>query len=406
MRNLKFAKRNVDRWRGRKWNRPSVIAVAVAATLGATAAISAAPGAGASVDAVTFTGSIAHLPAGTGRLLVEAEVPSHIRAHHVPGLLTDLVVAAENVGAGRFSVAVPESSALAQAEKIGNGWVNFRLIVVSGHLAAAQYVPAALTAQAAQGNVAAAAQSGHRTAQVPAFRGFRPISPALSAALANTRTGPGIIPPCLWIAVGSQVEDATRIGEVHVDRDSGSTDTFTYVVQADSNITVGISYSTTGGSFSTSGSVQISNHFSGTGSFPNGPGTLIYANGHFYYQQYNSNGAPGCGGVLRQVRAVSAVGDAFQGFRQPAANPYGGCLSGQDPYGYAEADTGGGTFDSDRGTALSYSGIANLFGFQFGGSTGFSNDIYQDYTNNSAYIQYYCGTGYMPNVAVIYNADQ
>jgi hypothetical protein len=110
--------------------------------------------------------------------------------------------------------------------------------------------------------------------------------------------------------------------------------------------------------------------------------------------------------VLRQVRAVSAVGDAFQGFRQPAANPYGGCLSGQDPYGHAVADPGGGVFDSDRGTALSYSGIANLFGFQFGGGTGFSNDIYQDYINNSAYIQYYCGTGYMPNVAVIYNADQ
>lgn len=381
--------------------------VSGAAVVALTTVLGTSNPAVAAATAVTFTGAISSLPAGSGTITVAAEIPSNVDAHGVPGRLTDIPVATVPVGAGAFSVAVPDSATLASAESVGNGNVNFALLVKSGDETAMQYVPAALTAQAAIGNDAATLQATRHVVTVPAFPAFTVVGPSPDASAspdaspsADASATPDGPPSCLWTADGGPVEDATRTGEVHVDKDSGSTDTYQYKVQADSTISVGLQG--TSGSFTTSGSVKITNSFSGSGSFPNGPGTLIYANGDFYYQKYDGNSPTLCGGTA-QVRATSAVGDAFQGTRQPAANPYGSCLN--DPNGFARADKGGGTFNSDRGTALEYSGIANIWGYQFGGSTGFSNDIYQDYTNNSSVEQYYCGTSQMPDSPVIYNAD-
>jgi hypothetical protein len=403
MRHLKFIWAQFTKPAGGRPARAKIFAVTVpAAILAAATSLAVSSPASASAPAVTFTGSFARMPAGSGTMTIEAEVPSHLNRQDVPAQFTDIPVATARVGAGAFSVSVPSSATLTRAEKVGNGWVNFVLLVNSGNRATSQYVPAGLSSRAALGNKVTAAEVAHHTVAVPAFRAFSAMTTSLRHAIKAAREVPDAPIPCGWVANGAPVEDPTRIGEVHVDQDSGSTDTFKYVVQADSSISVGIS--ATDGNFGADGSAQVSNTFSGSGSFNNGAGTLIYANADFYYQKYSNNGSVACGTARYKVQAASAVGDAFQGIHAPPSNPYGSCHA-NDPNGYAQASSGGGTFDSDRGRASSYTGIATVFGFSFGGTTGFSNDIYQDYTNNSSKTQYYCGASTMPDVAVIYNAD-
>jgi hypothetical protein len=108
--------------------------------------------------------------------------------------------------------------------------------------------------------------------------------------------------------------------------------------------------------------------------------------------------------VQYQNLTVSAVGDAFRGPGTPPSGPGSTLSCTRDPYGFARADPNGGTFNSDRGTAASYDSVATVWNFTFGGHTGFSNDIQEDFTNNNgSNVEYYCGTTYMPNVPIIYN---
>lgn len=71
--------------------------------------------------------------------------------------------------------------------------------------------------------------------------------------------------------------------------------------------------------------------------------------------------------------------------------------------GYDHLVGGGGTFSSDLGTAQNYDGIASIFGFNFGGHTGFTTNITHDYSNGGSATTYLCGTGYMPDVPILYN---
>jgi len=334
-------------------------------------------------------------------MLVEAHISEGINSEDVPSQFLDITLASAQVSRGPFSIQVPKSRDLMRAERLGNGWVNFSIVIDSGDYVTSQYIPVPMASRAANGSQPAAQEVLGHAVTVPHFRSFRVMNSSMRRILTSEGGRPDGVVPCEWLKYGSQREDETRIGEVHTDTDSGSTDEFKYATQADSTITVGVSASASSG-WSGDGSVKISNHFGGSGSFPNPAGTLKYADGDFYYQRYESNNEPDCPGKYMN-QAVSALGDAFRGTNSPAANPYGGCL--HDPHGQARADPHGGTFDQDRGTAEGYSGIANVFGFSFGGGTGFSNNIYQDYTNNSNVEQYYCGNGPMPDVPVIYNSS-
>jgi len=84
-------------------------------------------------------------------------------------------------------------------------------------------------------------------------------------------------------------------------------------------------------------------------------------------------------------------------------NPWGGCRN--DPL-YATLSSGA-TWDYDQSKAVTYSAIANLFGFTFGGSDGFTTDVEHDYqASKSSPTTYICGpkNGKPPiDAPVLYN---
>lgn len=209
------------------------------------------------------------------------------------------------------------------------------------------------------------------------------------------------VKPCSWNAYGKSVEDSTRIGEIHTDQSVN--ETFEYHTQEDTTLSVGYSESA-GSGYSGHGSLTISGSMAGSGSFPVTPETLRYADGDMYYQRYEFIPGIECDPQGFKVQVDHAIGDAFLGSQSPAPNPYLGCR-GYDPHGYAHLNPKGGIFSTDRSRALSYSADATIFGFNFGGSTGFTNDIYQSYVNHSAGAQYVCGTASMPDTPVIYSGS-
>jgi hypothetical protein len=363
--------------------------------------------AGTTIARVTLAGSVGRLPARFGVVLVEAELAlgRNTNAQHVATRLEDVVVASERITSGTFQVGVPDSATLRRAEQLGNGNVNFIVLVESGSHSTFQKVPVPLTTAAAAGNVSADVAVTGRYVHLPSFNPFRPITPAVTRAIARAG-GPLALANkihedgCAYYAFGNPIEDTTRIGEVHSDT---SVDLFyTYHIQADTTLTVGFSNSSTSG-FSADGSVTASNSMGATGGFPANTGVVRYADGHMYYQRY-SNRQPMCALPTYEIQVDHAVGDAFYGSQVPPVNPYGGC-AGFDPNGYAQMQAHGGTFDSDRATARGYSGSATLFGFSFGGHTGFTNDILQSYKNVSGGPQFVCGTTTMPDTPVIYSGD-
>jgi hypothetical protein len=121
-----------------------------------------------------------------------------------------------------------------------------------------------------------------------------------------------------------------------------------------------------------------------------------------YYQEYVDDFVPSCPADSYKLQADHAGGTAYPGTNHPGANPFGGCQN-DTKWGKDLLHANGGGFSSDLGTAEGYDGIANIFGFNFSGHTGFTTDITHDYTNNSNTNTYLCGTNYMPDVPIIYN---
>ena len=282
--------------------------------------------------------------------------------------------------------------------------MNFLVVVDSGSQATARYVSAPLTTAAAPGNVVAARVSTSRAVRMTRFPRFRPMDAQVSRAIRAAggitgRPDDNII--CKWQSYGSEYEDATRIGEIHVANLTGATDKYEFVNQADSTISVGFS-GAPGSGFSAGGSITLTNSMGTNGGFTAGPGTIKYVDGHIYYQRYQNNGAADCPPDLYKAQAENVVGDAYEGTNSPKPNPWGNCSN--DPHGLAKMQSHGGFFDTDLGKAEGYSGIATVWGFGFSGSTGFTTDIKHNYSDNGTVDMYVCGSKAMPDVPVLYES--
>lgn len=324
-------------------------------------------------------------------------------------MMDNAPVAVERISTGRFRIAVPDSPVLRDAERLGNGNVNFMVVVDSGPSYALEMVPAPLTPAAAPGNTAAAAVLRSRLVAVPGFTAWHPVDAQGARSVAHTMrmasVSPSSIPSCYWVKDGSPRELWTRLGEVHVANAKGMEETFDYHTQADSTISVG--FSANGKNWSASGTDTVNNELGTDGGFTEGKKTAVWAAGHVYYQAWkNSQASPACpNGKDRYVEATHSASDAFPGNNLPpsqAASPYHGCL--HDPYGFATVPKSTGYWDSDMSRAITISGAATIFGFNFSASTGFTKDIKDSYSNHSSINTYVCGTQEMPSVPNVFNA--
>lgn len=98
------------------------------------------------------------------------------------------------------------------------------------------------------------------------------------------------------------------------------------------------------------------------------------------------------------------MGDAFPGSSAPAPNPYGRCYL--DPHEYATVASINGHWNEDRSTAWYYNGIATVFGFTFGGSSGFTSVVNEGWDNNGPTETDVCGNKYpVQDSTVYYDGD-
>ena len=392
-------------------NRGKLLGAAVAAAALAAGALPLLAGpAGAATAAspvLTFTGSAGALPAGSATVVVEAELARDANAKGVPQSLQDIPVAVRTISAAGFSVPVGRSAVLQQAEQQGHGNVNFAILIVSGTRVTAQYVPAPLTRAAAPGNTAALAIEATRVIRVPAFPAYRAVGAAAGQWLAALGATPQIVPPpCQWTTYGSQYQDRTRIGEVHVANATGVTDTFEYRNSNDLTISVGISARSPDGDFGSAGTITLTNSLSADGGETFGPGTVDYVNDTVNYQRYEAEGISCPNGPEKyayKIQAVSTDSDVYPGLNTPPVNPWGGCRN--DPLHATLASHASWALDNSR--AEFYSTVANLFGFTFGGSDGFTTNVEHDYNSTSSSpTTYICGpkNGLPPiDAPVLYN---
>jgi hypothetical protein len=143
------------------------------------AATSAQASASAGAARVTLSGSVGSLPAASGVVLVEAELAlgRNTNPQHVATKLEDVVVVSEQISGGAFRIGVPDSATLRKAEHLGNGNVNFIVLVDSGSRSTWQNVPVPLTTSAAVGNVTADATATGKYVNLPRFHAFQPCHP-------------------------------------------------------------------------------------------------------------------------------------------------------------------------------------------------------------------------------------
>jgi hypothetical protein len=180
------------------------------------------------------------------------------------------------------------------------------------------------------------------------------------------------------------------IGQVHVAKQAGMTEEFSYGTEADSSISVGISVDVSS-NFTSSGTITLSNSISTKAGFTASEGTVQHVLSQIYYQEYKDNGAPAC-----EPDAVYKV--------EPAENPYGTCTS--DPYGYVTVQAKTGTWGSDFGQAETEGAATTIYGMNFAATSGYSKDLYDNYTNGTPGSQFLCGTNNMPDVRVIFNNER
>jgi hypothetical protein len=67
----------------------------------------------------------------------------------------------------------------------------------------------------------------------------------------------------------------------------------------------------------------------------------------------------------------------------------------------------GGTYFTQRQQAANYSVVAQLFGFSFSGTTGYSSTNEIEWVNNSpTYYSFVCGTSLVNESPILYNSVQ
>jgi hypothetical protein len=396
--------------RRRKLSRLAVMATGL---LAGTLPMWTAP-AGAATTAtpvVTLVGSTRTLPTGSATVVVEAELALHVNAAGVPQTLEDVPVATQTITTAGFSVPVPASATLDQAEQQGRGNVNFDIIVTSGTGTTSRYVPARLTPAATSSGAAAISVQAAKVVRVPTFPAFRTVSATALLPAAAPSAAPDMIPAaCVWSAYGSLYQARTRIGEVHVANAPGVTDTFWYRNQNDLTITVGISVTVPDSGYNDGGTITLTNSLQAGGSATFPAGTVTYVDDTVNYQRYEAKGITcpnGPSAYAYKVQAVSTDSDVYPGLSTPPANPWaGGCRN--DPLHVMLGGAGvKATWDLDHSSAAYYSSIANLFGFTFGGSDGFTTDVEHQYSSSASSPRtYICGpkNGLPPiDAPVLYN---
>lgn len=99
------------------------------------------------------------------------------------------------------------------------------------------------------------------------------------------------------------------------------------------------------------------------------------------------------------VAATDSAGDAYPGKSRPSIEPYPRCAD--DPNGYAVVAPKTGYWSSGHSTSYDYEGIADVFGFKFGGSNGFTNDIYESWDDRGPSPTYVCGNKNPVNATLV-----
>jgi hypothetical protein len=332
----------------------------------------------AATPAVMFTGSLGTLPAGTAVITVRAQIPESAAAVGSTMNMDAAVLGTETVTSPAFSVPVPDSATLQQAESSGHGIVNFLIEVISGTSETMEFVPATLTAAPASATASGASPLGSpspsasasapttpaQQVQVPAFPPFGAMASA-PQAVAPASCGSGFNPD------GNEYQETTIIGEAHVANTPGVTDTFEFSTENDE--TVGVAFDEDG-QLSESGSVTLTNSIKGNGGHTFTQGQVVYVSDDTIYQEY-----AGCNqfaGVYYS-EAVGSEDDVLNDGGSPAANPWGGCQN--DPL-HAILQ-GGSYWDYDQSTAHTYSGAVSLLGFGVSASDGFTTSIDHDYVS-------------------------
>lgn len=364
-------------------------------------AISSAHAAMTATPVVTFSGSAGTLPASKATVIVQAQLALNLNSAGIPQELEEIPVASASITSRRFSISVPDSASLEQAELQGHGIVNFDILVTSGTSQTSEFLPAALTASATGADATQLAGQKARRVQVPAFPAFHAMS-AEQIRAASAASEPGV-PTCNWYSYGSEYQDRTRIGEAHVANVSGVSDTFWFKTQNDMTISVGLSYTGPGSGYTPDGDITLTNGLSANGSYTFGSGAVDYVNDTTNYQRYELmyGGVYSCDQYM--IQAVGSDADVYPGTNTPPVNPWDGCRN--DPL-YATLASGA-TWERDQSSAKYYSTVAQLFGFTFGDSDGFTQDIEHNYDAvGAAETTYICGdsNGEAPTQApILYN---
>jgi hypothetical protein len=325
-----------------------------------------------------LTGSLGTLPASTAVITVRAQIPESVASVGSTMNMDAAVLGTETVTSPAFSVPVPDSATLQQAESKGHGTVNFLIEVISGTSATLEFVPATVTAAPASATASGASPLGSpspsasasapatpaQQVQVPAFPPFRAMA-AASQATAPASHCSGFNPD------GNEYQETTIVGEDHVANTPGVTDTFEFSTENDETVGVALDEQ---GQFSASGSVTLTNSITGNGSHTFTQGQVAYVGDDTIYQEY-----AGCLWYAGDYysEAVGTEDDVFNDGGSPATNPWGGCEN--DPL-HAVLQ-GGSTWNYDESTAHTYSGGVSLLGVGVNTSDGFTQNIQHDYVS-------------------------
>jgi hypothetical protein len=278
-----------------------------------------------------------------------------------------------------YSLSIPDTPAIQGYASANNGILNTVVLAENG---------SSFTSEAAPLSV-----GGSMT--VPMSKvSVLPASAQVASSDAGVSASPDV---CVNLTPTYMNNESTRIGQMQTDSQSGISAVYTYKVVADSTFTVGVSID--GGAFSIDGTSSIDNSMTGSTN-PEGTGFNHYITDHMNYEEQPNS----CGETL--VWAYSSNGDTPTGSGVPPTLPWPSCQTA--PY-YAVLNPAGGgksgTFFKMTGTGDNYSIVATVFGFSFGGTTGYTTHAQIEYFNASSVGSWVCGggTGGIDNSPVIYN---
>jgi hypothetical protein len=366
----------------RRWRNGT--ALAALGVLGVALSVGPPARAATAAELATVSGQLPSVSttASAATLYLEG-VPDQTNAS-VGSSSQDVLLATEQVTSGTaFALPIPDSAVAEALVSPNTGTINFHIIAVSSSGTSDTYstVTASTSTPGSDnmGTLAAyqqTASTGSNTSNAAS------LSPNASAS--PDANG------CSWVTLERTDDWATRIGEMHVIGGTGVkvTATYTYEQQADSEFSVGVSEDG-GTSFSASGTITLTNTTDTTATETEGPNYIKYIDAHFDYALQDYIGD--CLGAGEE-RVIPAAwdGDVIQGSNQPAGNPYGGCTN--DPNGYSELQANG-TFKHYSSTGVQYDTVANVYGFNFSGHTGYSSTNGFEYDNPAGGVTVYlCST--------------